>query len=145
MKKEDIANHFKALGFDVEELPDYAYMTQYEGMTLLYLFDDDDEEFFRMAAPKIFDVTEENRELLLDIVNEINIKLKYSKTTVLDDAVWVSYEQLLSDDEHIDAVIEHSIMVLQATVYAFHRRVNGDDINPSHSDESENTESESKE
>jgi hypothetical protein len=120
-------------------------MTQYEGMTLLYLFDDDDEEFFRMAAPKIFDVTEENRELLLDIVNEINIKLKYSKTTVLDDAVWVSYEQLLSDDEHIDAVIEHSIMVLQATVYAFHRRVNGDDINPSHSDESENTESESKE
>jgi len=59
---------------------------------MLYLFDDDDDEFFRMAAPKIFDVTEENRESLLDIANEINIKLKYSKTTVLDDAVWVSYE-----------------------------------------------------
>jgi thiaminase len=140
MKKEEIANHFKALGFDLEELPDYAYMTQYEGMTMLYLFDDDDDEFFRMAAPKIFDVTEENRESLLDIANEINIKLKYSKTTVLDDAVWVSYEHHFLDEEHIDAIIEHAMMLLQATVYAFHRRVNGDELNPSQDDDTDDEE-----
>lgn len=129
MKKEEIANHFKAMGFELEELPDYAYVTQYEGMTMLYLFDDDDDKFFRMVAPKIFDVTDDNRESLLAIANEINIKLKYSKTSVLDDSVWVCYEHYLLEEDYIDAIIEHTMLLLQATVYAFFRRVNGDDGN----------------
>lgn len=129
MSKTEIVKRLNSLGFEVEELDGNAYAFEYEGLTMLYMYDEEDEEFFRIAAPRVFDVTEDNRDALLDMANEVNSRMKYSKTTVGKDAVWIGFElKLFGDvDGLIDDILEYSIAVISTTALTFYSMINGED------------------
>lgn len=128
MEKKVILEKLEEFGFSVEEIPEFGYVFNYEGINLLYTPDDDDEDFLRFSVPNIFDVTEDNRGLVLDIINDTNLKIKYGKVGVYGTNVWASYEHRIFNDDNIEEVVEHCLLVLQATVVLFHRLVEGDDV-----------------
>lgn len=128
MEKKTILEKLEEFGFLVEEIPEFGYVFNYEGIKFLYTPDDDDEDFLRFSVPNIFDVTEDNRTLVFDIINDTNLKIKYGKICAYGNNVWASYEHRIFNNDNIEELIEHCLLVLQATVVLFHRLVEGDDV-----------------
>ena len=143
MSKELVLEKLESLGFSVVDAHEFGYVFKYEELTLLYM-PDDDENFLRFALPNIFDVTAENRPFVLEVVNDTNMTIKYSKTCVFGESVWVFYEYRLFGDDNIEAIIEHGLLLLQATVGLFHRKIEGDDDFPQAEDNCENENKEGK-
>lgn len=135
MDKNEVLEKLEVLGFDIEEVPDFGYVFKYEGLTLLFM-PDDDEDFLRFAAPNMFDVTDENRAFVLEVVNETNLTIKYSKVCVYGEQVWAFYEYCLFGGD-LEDIIEHSLYLIRATVALFHRKVEGGDIEEKENDEEE--------
>ena len=52
--KEKILEAFACLGFCLEKSDDVGYEFEYEGMTLLYLCNEDDEDFLAIALPGFY-------------------------------------------------------------------------------------------
>lgn len=127
MDKNEVLKKLEVLGFDIEEVPDFGYLFMYEELKLLYM-PDDDENFLRFAAPNIFDVTDENRGYVLEVVNETNLTIKYSKVCALDEQVWVFYEYRLFGNGELEDIIEHCLLLIRATIALFHRKVDGEDL-----------------
>lgn len=145
MNKEFVLSKLKELGFTVEEVGEYGYVFKYEGLAILYM-PDDDENFLRFAVPNIFDVTDENKQMVLEVVNATNLAIKFSKTCVYGDDVWIFYEYRTFEDEHLEDILEHTMLLLQATYNLFYRKIEGDDTLPGEDDdETEINEDENKE
>ena len=139
MSKELILAKIEELGFSIEEAGDFGYVFKFEELTILYM-PDDDENFLRFAVPNIYDVTEENKRFVLEVVNDTNMSIKYSKTCVYGDSVWVFYEYRLFGDDNLEDIIEHSMLLLQASYFLFHRKLEGDDTLPGEDEDDNNNE-----
>lgn len=127
MKQNEVVKILTELGFELQEMPEMGYVLEYEGLTLLYMPEDDDEDIVRFAVPNIFEVTEENRPFVLDVVNSTNLTIKYSKVCVYGDVVWAFYEYRGFGGEDGEKLIEHCLYLLYATVSLFHRKIEGED------------------
>lgn len=127
MNKELVLEKLEEFGFSVKEIPDFGFVFNYEEINYLYT-PDEDEDFLRFSVPNIFDVTDENRALVFEIINQTHLKIKYGKVCVYGDNVWATYEHRVFNNDNIEEIIEHCLMLLQATVVLFHRLVEGDDI-----------------
>ena len=137
MNKELLMSKFEELGFALEDTGDFGFFFNFEELHYLYIPDEDDEDFLRLAVPNIFDVTADNRSLVMEVVNETNISVKYSKTCVSNDNVWAIFEHRLFGNENLEDVIEHGIRLLQVTVDVFYRKIEGDDNLPEDEEDNE--------
>ncbi len=54
--KEKILEAFRDLGFKLEEEEGMGYCFNYEGLNLLYMYNESDEEFLTIALPGIVEV-----------------------------------------------------------------------------------------
>ena len=144
MSKELILAKIEELGFSIEEAGDFGYVFKFEELTILYM-PDDDENFLRFAVPNIYDVTDENKCFVLEVVNDTNMSIKYSKTCVYGDSVWVFYEYRLFGDDNLEDIIEHSMLLLQASYFLFHRKLEGDDTLPGEDEDDDDNNNETKE
>ncbi|MCH4155248.1 MAG: hypothetical protein LKF31_02985 [Muribaculaceae bacterium] len=126
MNKTEVIEHFSELGFTLEEIPDYAYIFHYEDLNMLYMPDDEDNDFFRIALPNIYDVTEENRAFLLDVANETNLMIKSAKICLTHDDVWAMYECPIFSEDKIENMIQYAAELLQAASALFIRNLNGE-------------------
>lgn len=129
MNKQMVLSTLEELGFMTEEVGTSGYYFKFEDLGILYMPDDDDD-FLRFAVPNIFDVTEENKPFVLDVINAVNLAIKYSKTCVNDDEVWIYYEYRVFGEEHLEEIVEHCMLLLQVTYALFYRKVEGDDTLP---------------
>ena len=134
MNKELVLSKFEELGFALKDAGEYGYFFKFEELNFLYLPDEDDENFLRLALPNVFDVTEDNRYLVMEVVNETNMSVKYSKTCVSNESVWSFYEHRLFGEDNLEDIIEHGIRLLQFTVGLFFRKIEGDDTLPDEPD-----------
>lgn len=139
MSKKLILAKIEELGFSIEEAGDFGYVFKFEELTILYM-PDDDENFLRFAVPNIYDVTDENKRFVLEVVNDTNMSIKYSKTCVYGDSVWVFYEYRLFGEDNLEDIIEHSMLLLQASYFLFHRKLEGDDTLPGEDEDDNNNE-----
>ena len=144
MNKTDILETLGVLGFEVEEIPEFGFLFRYEGLALVYM-PDSDENFLRFAVPNIYDVTDENKRFVLEVVNDTNMSIKYSKTCVYGDSVWVFYEYRLFGEDNLEDIIEHSMLLLQASYFLFHRKLEGDDTLPGEDEDDDDDNNETKE
>ncbi len=127
MNKELVLTKLKELGFTTKEVLECGYFFKYEELNFFYMPDDDDEVFLKFALPYIYEVTEENKPLVLEVINDVNVAIKYSKTCIMGDDVWVLYEYRLFGEDNLEDIIEHCLILLQATFFMFHRKIEGDD------------------
>lgn len=130
MDKELVLSKFEELGFELEDVGDFGFFFRFEELNFLYLPDEDDDQFFRLTLPYVFDVTAENKPFVLEVVNDTNLSIKYSKTCVINEHVWIFYEYQSFGDDNVGEIIEHGIRLLQATVGLLYRKIEGDDTFP---------------
>ena len=93
--KEKILEAFRDLGFKLEEEEGMGYCFNYEGLNLLYMYNESDEEFLNIAIPGIVEVEEDRMLQICALLEKINSTLKYIKAYMLGNSVWLFYEREL--------------------------------------------------
>lgn len=101
--KEKILEAFARLGFCLEKSDDVGYEFEYEGMTLLYLCNEDDEDFLTIALPGFYEYDEENVATYCALSEKINASLKYVKAFTPGHSMWLCYERELFGGEDLEA------------------------------------------
>lgn len=114
--KEKILEAFARLGFCLEKSDDVGYEFEYEGMTLLYLCNEDDEDFLTIALPGFYEYDEENVATYCALSEKINASLKYVKAFTPGHSMWLCYERELFGGEDLEALISRMIAHLEAGV-----------------------------
>ena len=112
--KEQILEAFRDLGFKLEEEEGMGYCFNYEGMNLLYMYNENDEEFLNIALPGIVEVEDDKMLQICALLEKINSTLKYIKAYMLGNSVWLFYERELFGEEDLMTVISRMILHLEA-------------------------------
>ena len=112
--KEKILEAFRDLGFKLEEEEGMGYCFNYEGLNLLYMYNENDEEVLNIALPGIVEVEEDRMLQICALLEKINSTLKYVKTYMLGNSVWLFYERELFGEEDLMTVISRMILHLEA-------------------------------
>lgn len=93
----------------VPTMEDFGIMFKYQMTNYLCLIDKEDEEYFNMYVPSIFDVSEENEYEVLKAINKVNISMKVVKLTINGDNVWVGFEAEMPKDADVSDVVPFAI------------------------------------
>ena len=93
--KEKILEAFRDLGFKLEEEEGMGYCFKYEGLNLLYMYNENDEEFLNIALPGIVEVEDDKMLQICALLEKINSTLKYIKAYIVGNRVWLFYEREL--------------------------------------------------
>ena len=119
--KDKILEAFSELGFKLEEEEGMGYSFNYEGLNLLYMYNESDEEFLNIALPGIVEVEEDRMLQICALLEKINSTLKYVKTYMLGNSVWLFYERELFGEEDLMTVISRMILHLEAGLVFAHK------------------------
>ena len=93
----------------VPAMEDFGIMFKYQMTNYLCLIDKEDEEYFNMYVPSIFDVSEENEYEVLKALNTVNNSMKVVKLTINGDSVWIGFEEELPKDADVSDVVQYAI------------------------------------
>ena len=103
-----------------------------EGFNFLFFKDDVDEQYFRLMMPAIFEVTEDNEDMILQALNDVNGNIKVVKlyTMEMEDeenkkstSVWVSFEILADTTPEMADIVPRAITLLKGGRIAFLARL----------------------
>lgn len=117
---EMVMDFLRKQGFCPEVDEHGSIIFKYQMCTYLFINNDEDEEFFQLALPGIFDVTEENREIVLEAANKVNRTIKVVKLFVPDSDVWAVFENILDQSPEVDTIIPRALSILQHARQAFY-------------------------
>lgn len=128
-QKEIILEQLNAMGFEPVELGDAGFVFKYDDLNYLYMPDEDDEQFLRIAIPHLFEVTDENRVAVLEAMHDTSLLLKYAKVNIMyESAAWAVYEHRLITTDNLSELLEHIIRVLEAAAHVFYKKINGEEV-----------------
>lgn len=128
MIKDYVLSALSALGFIPEEIGGFGYRFDYEGLTIVYSEEEEDIKCLSLMVPNLFDITDENREAVLETMVKISGRVKYVQPHIMfDNQVWINYQHYLGDNEITPELIEHMIRVLTYATIKFNNIINGDD------------------
>ena len=113
--KEKILEAFENLGFNLEYNDTLGYSFFYEGINLLYMYNEDDEAFLNISVPGIYDL-EDGKETYDVLKEKINSTLKYVKAYTLCNSLWIFYERDLLGNEDLEEVIRRMVLQLAAAL-----------------------------
>ena len=113
--KEKILEAFENLGFNLEYNDTLGYSFFYEGINLLYMYNEDDETFLNISVPGIYDL-EDGKETYDVLKEKINSTLKYVKAYTLCNSLWIFYERDLLGNEDLEDVIRRMVLQLAAAL-----------------------------
>lgn len=127
MIKEKILEILYQLGF-LPELVDenFGYRFEYEELTVLYTPEDEDAHTAYFMIPGIFDISEDNRVVVLEAMVKLAGKVKFVQPVIVSDSVWLNYQHFLGEQEPALEVIEHMIRSLAFSTVQFHKYINNE-------------------
>ena len=118
---ERVLNFLREQGFRPEVDTDNGNIIfKYQMKTFLFINNDEDEEFFQLIMPGIFDVTEDNREVVLEALNKTNSSYKVVKCSIIRDEVWVFFESLLDSTPEVRDIIPRALDMLHGAALRFY-------------------------
>ena len=114
-------------GFRPHETP-FGIAFKNEGINYLFFKDDEDEQYFRLMMPAIFEVTDDNEETIMKVMNEVNGTIKVVKLYTMDmeddkgkteTSVWVAFEILADSTPELGDIVPRAISLLKGARIAF--------------------------
>ncbi len=123
--KEKVFKALTNMGFKPEPIEDCGYSFGYEGMKLLYIYNEDDEDFLNIALPGIYDIEEGKMAQYCTLTEKLNSVLKYVKAYAFGDSMWLTYERKLLDGENLEKNLLHIILSMEGA-YMFARKAIAD-------------------
>ena len=101
---------------------EFGIIFKYQMLNFLYLFEENDENYFSMYMPYIFEVDEENIDDVLKVINIVNNEMKVLKLVVNDDNVWCCFEEKLTENTDLEDIVSYAVVSLfQAKINFFKR------------------------
>lgn len=76
---------------NVRQISDKLTLFTYKEINFVYVFREDDSNYFQLLVPKIEDYSEQVNDKLLDFSK----RYKIAKAVVIKDSVWFSFEQIV--------------------------------------------------
>ena len=124
MTRDLVINFLREEGF-CPKLDEGDVLFKCEGRLFVYFGNEEDNDFFQLAMPSIFDVTEDNREMVLEACNEVTRIVKAAKCMVIDQqaSVWLSCELFLDHTPNIEDILPRAIVILQAAQQEFYSKI----------------------
>lgn len=110
----------RSQGFKYELDEDGDLFFKYQMRNFLYYANDDDQGFFQIAMPAIFDVTEDNREAVLEAANSVTASIKVAKVVIIGEKVWLFAELLLDSTPVYDDIVPRVLDILMGTQQQFY-------------------------
>lgn len=126
MTRDLVVDYLRTEGYVPQIDPDGYVVFKCEGVTFLFFDNENDEEFFQLAIPAIYEVTDDNREMVLEACNTITRELKVVKCIVVNSSdgdsssVWLFCEVFLDRDPKIDDIMNRCMPILQHSRRAFY-------------------------
>jgi hypothetical protein len=118
--KEMMLEYLRNEGFRPEEA-DYGLDFKCEGKNYVFFNDEDDDQYFRLMMPGIFDVTDENRDFVLKALNATNTEMKVVKAyTPVEHAVWLGFEILVDSTPVLSDLVPRALHMLRAAQKTFY-------------------------
>jgi hypothetical protein len=102
---------------------DFGIMFKYQMINFLYLFDENDETYFSMYVPYIFEVDDENIDDVLKAINIINNEMKVLKLVVNENNVWCCFEEKLTENTDIEEIVSFAVVSLSQSQIKFFERL----------------------
>lgn len=124
-------NYLAEEGFRPHETP-FGIAFKNEGFNFLYFKDEDDEQYFRLMMPAIFEVTEDNEDTIMQLMNDVNSTIKVVKLYTMDlededgkteKSVWVAFEILADTTPELGDIVPRAINLLKGARVAFITRL----------------------
>ena len=86
---------------------------KFQMTTFIFVNNDADEDFFQLCMPNIYDVTDDNREMVFEAMNKVNYTLKVMKAAIIHDSVCLFFENLLDQTPDVTTIIPRALAILQ--------------------------------
>lgn len=121
--KELMLNYLREEGFCPKE-EEFGIAFKCEGLNFLFFYDADDDQYFRLMMPGIFDVTEENLSAVLMALNKVNSEIKVVKAYMpVPDEVWLGFEVLVDSTPVLADFVPRGINMLRAAQRRFYETI----------------------
>lgn len=121
--KELMMQYLREEGYCPKE-DEYSIDFKCEGLGFAFLYDEDDDQFFRLMMPNIFEVTDENRDEVLRALNETNNRVKVAKLyTPIPTSVWAAFEVLVDSTPVLDDIVPRALATLRGARMAFYEAI----------------------
>ncbi len=133
--KEKILEVLHQLGFATETEDNVYYLFQYEGMDMIYCYNENDEDFLSIALPNIMKIEEGKVLQACALAEKVNATLKYVKAYTLSDHIWLFYERELIGNEDLEELLHHMVLRLEGAMYFAHKAMEEIEQEFSHSDD----------
>ena len=103
---------------------DFGLDFKCEGRTYVFIYDGDDEQYFRLMMPNIYDVTDENRDAVLVALNKTNTTVKVVKAyTPIPQAVWIGFEVLVDSTPVLADLVPRGLSMLRTAQQTFYEEI----------------------
>ena len=121
--KELMLNYLREEGFCPKE-EEFGIAFKCDGLNFLFFYDADDDQYFRLMMPGIFDVTEENLPAVLVAMNKVNSDMKVVKIyTPVPDSVWIGFEVLVDNTPVLADFVPRGMNMLRAAQRKFYEAI----------------------
>lgn len=110
--KDQVIEEIKRLCGRVERMPGVGYSFWINNTLCLYLCYKGNESL-RFVIPNLATTTEDNKNMMLDMVNHVNREVKYIKAALLDNgSLKITYDHKVFSKENPREVVSHIIKAL---------------------------------
>ena len=102
MRTEDLVKLYlstEGYKYDVDGDGDIHF--KYEGVNLFFTVDREDQLFFRIIMPNIYEL-EGNRTKVLEAINTVSSRLKVLKAFLVQDRLWLAVELFIDTTPELD-------------------------------------------
>lgn len=118
--KELMTQYLQEEGFCPKET-EFGLDFKCEGRAFVFFYDSDDEQYFRLMMPNIYEVTDENRDAVMYALNETNQTVKVVKAyTPIPQAVWVGFEVLVDSTPVLADLVPRGLNMLRTAQQTFY-------------------------
>lgn len=121
--KELMLNYLREEGFCPKE-NEFGLDFKCEGRTFVFFHEKDDDQYFRLMMPNIFEVTDENRDAVMYALNATNATVKVVKAyTPIPQAVWVGFEVLVDSSPVLADLVPRGLSMLRTAQQTFYETI----------------------
>jgi len=120
---ERVLEFLRTQGFCPETDENNSIIFKYQMVTFIYINNDEDEDFFQLALPFIQEVTDDNRDIVLEALNQTNSGVKVAKTSIIDNSVWAFFEIFLDSTPEVKDIIPRALNCLMVTRQTFYENI----------------------
>ena len=118
--KELMLQYLREEGYCPKET-EYGIDFKCEGRSFAFFYEADDDQYFRLMLPNIFEVTDENRDTVMYALNETNSTVKVAKTyTPIPQSVWCSFEVLVDSTPVLADLVPRALNMLRTAQQTFY-------------------------